>query len=212
MIVWFRRKSKRRKLLRELREAIAQEVPRFALDVKQLCSEVPELVELNEMLLRLGALAFFLHTVDRLSFRTQNEELHKLAFVNTALVLSRMYGEVISGMNAGYLRLRQELRALGDDLPADAVPGSTELASIPAAEKEMLIYLNLHGSQYGKASKLVGKAFDRDSAAWLAACAIADEVDHPKEIRLIPVIYARLIKGVINLQLEQRVKAIERFI
>jgi hypothetical protein len=212
MIFWFGLKSKRRRLVKELREAIATEVPRFALDVKQLCRELPELGDLNEMLLRLVALTFFVHALDRLSSRQQSKKLRNIDFVNTALVLSRMYVEIISSMNADYLRLGQELRGLGGNLPADTVPGSTELTSVPAAEREMLIYFNLRGSQYGKASKLAGKAFDRNSAAWLAACAIADEVEHPQEIRLVPLIYARLIKGLINLQLDQRVKAIERFL
>src|SRR5216684_5593113 len=50
---------------------------------------------LNEMLLGLGALCFFVHALDRLSFRPNSEALREAIFDTTAAELAGWFGEML---------------------------------------------------------------------------------------------------------------------
>ena len=185
------RQSKLKKLLKELRAEIAAETLKFSSDVKSKYDEQPSEIktepgELNQMLLNLGALSFFVHALDRLSFRPQSESLRKIIHTDTALELSHLYGKMIGAI-------------------------SVKLA--PTAEEFVLNHLDIRGSQFAKAPSLFGdSAHDRTGAVWLAASAISEDVDHPNDLILAMLIKNRLMQGFINLSLPDRVEAIEELV
>ena len=138
---------------------------------------------INQIVLSLGVLGFFIHAVDRLSFRQNSENLREAIFDPTAIELSKWFGE-----------------SLGNTHP--------ELAS--TAKQDALSYLNASGLQYSKASTLLGKIEDdKNSAVWIAACNIASDLNHPNRQLLVLLIKVRLIEGLVELNLANRVKALE---
>jgi TPR repeat protein len=174
------------KLRKELQSKIAAESLKFSGDVKSQYEGKIGSDQLNQMILNIGALSFFVHALDRFSFRPHSETLRTTIHLDTALALSRLYGKMIGAINP-------------------------KLAG--TAEQDTLNNMDLRGSQYAEAPSLVGESGnDRNGAVWLAACAISEDVDHPKNLLLIVLIKNRLMQGLINLNLGQRIEAIEELV
>jgi len=137
---------------------------------------------INQIVLSLGVLGFFIHAVDRLSFRQNSENLREAIFDPTAIELSKWFGET----------------------------GNTHPEPAPTAKQDALSYLNASGLKYSKASTLLGKIEDdKNSAVWIAACNIASDLNHPNRQLLVLLIKVRLVEGLVELDLANRVKALE---
>jgi hypothetical protein len=85
-----------------------------------------------------------------------------------------------------------------------------EMALMTPAKTDMRKLFNLAQSKYAEAPSLLGQsAEDRNSAVWLAACTIAEDVGHPKELALAYSIKTELIQGLIDMNLTNRLKELE---
>jgi hypothetical protein len=145
---------------------------------------------LNQMLLGLGALLFFVHALDRFSFRPDSQALSEAIFDPTTTELLDWFGEMIS-----------KYAGMGSE-------PETELVTTAKADMQKLF--NLSQSKYAAAPSLLGKsAEDRNSAVWLAACTIAEDVGHPKELVLVYSIKTELMQGLIDMNLVNRLKELE---
>jgi hypothetical protein len=88
--------------------------------------------------------------------------------------------------------------------------GAVDAKFAETAEGDTLNHMNLRNSQFSQAASLLGKsAEDRNCAVWLATSTISEDVGHPKQIALALLIQNRLLQGLINLNLAERVKAME---
>jgi len=135
------------------------------------------------MILCLGALCFFLHALDRISFRPDSEKLRDAVFDSTAIELSKWL---------------------------DQMAGKVDAKPAPAAGT--LSCIDFRNAQYGQAPSLLGTSEkDRSSADWLAATAIAEDVGHPKSV-LVYIAHTELLQGLADLQLDDRVKALEEIL
>lgn len=178
MLFPFDRKSRFKKLLKELQTEIIAETVKFSGDVKAQYYD-----ELNQTVLSLGALGFFVHVLDRISFRRDSDVLREAVFEPTAYELVRLFGNWI---------------------------GSVDPKLAETAEEETLNHVNLRGSEYGEADSFLGASgWDTSSAVWLAANTIAADVGCPKQGILVMLIQKRLMQGLIELNLPERVRVIE---
>ena len=96
MILYFVRRLKLKKLVRELRTAIAAETVMFSRDIKDQHYD-----KLNQAGLTLGALGFFLHVLDRVSVRRNSDALRQAAFVPVAYWLVRFFAKVSRKLDSG---------------------------------------------------------------------------------------------------------------
>lgn len=172
-----------KKLREELQAAITAEALHFSCDVKSKY-EGKMGGQLNQMLLNLGALSFFVYALSQVSYRRHGEVLRETIYDPTMLELSRLHGKMIGALTPA--------RASG-------------------AEEFVLDHLNIRGMRYytGSSSFLGQSVEDKESALWVAACAISEDVGHPKDIFLPLIIKIELMRGIKNLNLAQRVKAME---
>ena len=178
MILYFVRRLKLKKLVRELRTAIATETVKFSADIKDQYDG-----ELNQSTLTLGALGFFIHLLDRVSVRRDGDALRRVAFMPTAYSLVRRFAKVSRELDA---------------------------RSAKTTKDDALKYVNLRCSEYSGAPSVLGSsAEETTSALWLAASAIAADVGHPRQPMLVLFIQERLLQGIMELKLAQRVEAIE---
>jgi len=178
MVLYFVRRLKLKKLVRELRTAIAAETVRFSADIKNQFDD-----ELNQATLTLGALGFFIHVLDRVSVRRNGDALREAACEPTAYSLVRRFAKVSRELDAH---------------------------SAKTKKRDALDYVSRRLSEYSGATDVLGSsAEDTTSALWLAASAIAADVGHPKQAMLVLFIQERLLQGIMELKLAQRVEAIE---
>jgi hypothetical protein len=178
MILYFVRWLKLKKLVRELRTTIAVEAINFSGDIKDQYHD-----KLNRATLTLGALAFYIHVLDRVSVRRNSDALREAVCVPTAYPLVRLFAKMSS------------------ELDAD---------SVKTTKDDALNYVNLRCLEYrGTTSVLGSGAEDKTSALWLAASAIAADVGHPTQAMLVLFIQERLLEGIMKLRLAQRAEAIE---
>jgi hypothetical protein len=203
MVFGLDRKAKLKRLLKELQVGIVGQTISSAADIAEkfdksaagdasyrlFFSVGPPKVattQINQIILSLGVLGFFIHALDRLSFRQNSETLRESIFDCTALELSEWFGQMLAKLDP-------------------------ELAS--TAKHDTLSHLNLRQLQYSKAPTLLGRsADDKNSAVWLAACTIAEDLNHPKDFVLVMFIKIRLTEGLVELNLENRVKALEELL
>jgi len=138
---------------------------------------------LNQMILALGALCFFVHALDRTCFRPDSEQLRDAVLDPTAIALSAWFEEIV-----------------------------VKFAEKPARPGETLDFINLRNSQFGQAASLLGTSEkDRNSVVWLAAEVIAEDADHPKSV-LLYIAHTELLQRLADLKLAERVKALEELL
>jgi hypothetical protein len=138
---------------------------------------------LNQMLLAVEGLCFFLHALDRLSYQRQNEKLRELVFDSSAAEMVRLFIELI----------RTQTGKNDPDVCEDGLIG----------------WINERASQYGKAPALLGKDInDRNTVLWIASCAIAEAVNYPKHIILVLEIKNALTRELIEMDLANRLNRI----
>jgi len=99
MILYFVRWLKLKKLVRELRTAIAVEAIKFSGDIKDQYHD-----KLNRATLTLGALSFYIHVLDRVSVRRNSDALREAACVPTAYSLVRLFAKMSSELDAGSVK------------------------------------------------------------------------------------------------------------
>lgn len=173
--------------------AVADEIDGFAArKLFGLNSETPSFARLfsigppktstthvNQMILCIGALSFFWHVIDRLAFRPNNEALRAAVLDPTAISLSELLAD----------RLNKQ--------------------GLPIAGTELLRGIQRLSLRYAAAPTLLGTSVqDKNSAVWLAAHAIAEDVGYPKE-RFALLIHNQLLVGLTALNLANRIKALE---
>lgn len=133
----------------------------------------------NQMILSTGALSFFLHAIDRLSYRPNSEALREAIYDPIAVTLSETFAEMLN---------KRKVNTTGDET-LDALQG-----------------LNI---SYAEAPTLAGtSAQDKSSALWLAARAIAEDAGYPKEV-FVTLLTTKLMDGLIAIDLANRIKALE---
>lgn len=133
----------------------------------------------NQMTLCVGALSFFWHAIDRLSFRPNNEALRAAILDPTAVSLSDLLADTLN---------KQGMPITGTKL----LRGTQSLSL-----------------RYAAASTLLGTSvLDKNSAVWLAAYAIAEDVGYSKQAFAL-LIHGRLLGGLAALNLANRIKALE---
>ena len=175
------KEAKLKTLLKELQIGIVAEVMHFSPDVKSEYKEETDKIakkfsnypylepELNEMLLNIGALSFFLHVLDRILFHQNNEILRETIYDNTAAELSGLFGKILKPEHA--------------TTTADIVRDLIDQRSL----------------QLAKAPSVIPKdARDRNNVVWFATRAISEDVDHPKDLILDIIISGRLALGLKN--------------
>jgi hypothetical protein len=188
MIFSFGRNAKFKKLLKQLQTEIATQMVKFPTAVEDRYDGFPDLLKsgppLNQMILSLGGLSFYLHALNRASFRPHSETLRQAIFDPTAIALPNLAAEMMFSLDTSIV--------------------------IATVKEDTLKHVNLRGSQYSEAPSLLGvSADDKNSAVWLAACTIAKDVGHPKDGGLILIIKVELLRGYIELKLPDRVEALE---
>jgi hypothetical protein len=139
----------------------------------------PSTTHVNQLILLVGALSFFWHAIDRLSFRPNNETLRAEILDPIAISLSDMLAEVLNkkGMN---------------------MTGT-----------HLLIGMQNMSLRYAGAPTLIGTSLrDKTSAVWLAAHAIAEDVGYPEEV-FAGLMHGNLLGGLATLDLGRRIEALE---
>jgi hypothetical protein len=206
----FGRKAKFEKLLHDLKVDVLGRTIGFAADVTDEIDKMQKLFEVfgssgkmatytrqfsngppktstthvNQMLLFVGALSFFWHAIDRLSFRRDNEALRAAILDPIVVSISQMLTEVL---NKG---------------------GTNAMAN------DTLFGVQAMSLRYAGAPTLLGTSVDdHNCARWLAACAIVEDIGvsftaAEKQI-LVTLMSAKLLKGLVALDLANRIKALE---
>jgi hypothetical protein len=133
----------------------------------------------NQAILCIRALSFFWHAIDRLSFRPNNEALRAAVLDPTVISLSELLADMLNKQG------------------------------MPIAGTELLRGIQGLSLRYAAAPTLLGTSVqDKNSAVWLAAHAIAEDVGYPKEIFAL-VIHNQLLVSLTALRLANRIKALE---
>ena len=133
----------------------------------------------NQMTLCVGVLSFFWHAIDRLSFRPNNEALRAAVLDPTATSLSDLLADMLN---------KQGMPITGTKL----LRGTQSLSL-----------------RYAAAPTLLGASvLDKNSAVWLAAHAIAEDVGYPRQVFAL-LIHGQLLGGLAALNLANRIKALE---
>jgi hypothetical protein len=142
----------------------------------------------NQMTLCLGAFGFFWLAIDQFSFRENNETLRAAVLDPIVISISKMLAEVFKKMGGDF------------------------------TENELLMAVQSRSLRYAAAPTLFGKSVeDKNSAIWLAAYAIAEDVGHPKEVFakliytevLAKLIHTELLNALVATDLKNRIKALE---
>ena len=77
------------------------------------------------------------------------------------------------------------------------------------SKRATLSYLNFHNFEYAKAPTLLGKSpDDRNSAVWLAACAIAEQVNYPNSAVPSLILHTELINGLVAMDVANRIRSL----
>jgi hypothetical protein len=133
----------------------------------------------NQVILCVGALSFFWHVIDRLSFRPNNEALRAAVLDPTAISLSDLLADVLNKQG------------------------------MPITGTELLRGIQSLSLRYAAAPTLLGTSVqDKNSVVWLAAHAIAEDSGYPKEAIAL-LIHGQLLRGLAALSLTHRVNALE---
>jgi hypothetical protein len=103
MILYFLRWLKLKKLVRELRTAIAVEAIKFSGDIEDQYHD-----KLNRATLTLGALGFYIHVLDLVSVRRNSDAFREAACVPTAYPLVRLFVKMSSELDAGSVRTTKD--------------------------------------------------------------------------------------------------------
>jgi hypothetical protein len=137
------------------------------------------------MVLFAGALSFFWHAIDRLSYRPNNEALRAAILDPIAVSLTKMLAEVLNKQ------------------------GATVTAN------DTLLAVQSLSLRYAEAPTLMGtSAKDKNSALWLAASAIVEDAglsSGTAELKdvLATIMTTKLCEGLFALDLANRIKALE---
>jgi hypothetical protein len=210
MIYPFNRKAKFEKLLRDLKAGVVGRTMGFAANVSEeidkftaqklfgWSGEMPTYARqfsigppktsrthVNQTLLFVGALSLFLHAIDRLSFRQNNEALRAAILDPIVVSVSEMLAEILNkgGMNT--------------------------------TVNDTLLGVQALSLRYAEAPTLAGtSAEDHNCALWLAARAIVEDTGLPlgtaaeKDVLAMPM-SLKLSEGLLALDLANRIKALE---
>jgi hypothetical protein len=103
MMLNFVRWLKLKKLVRELRTAIAVEAIKFSGDIRDQYHD-----KLNRATLTLGALGFYVHVLDRVSVRRNSDELREAVCVPTAYPLVRLFAKMSSELDEGSVKITKD--------------------------------------------------------------------------------------------------------
>ncbi len=140
-----------------------------------------------QMMVALEACGFFLHAVDRLAYRENDQLLREMVFDAAASQMVRTFSDMIFEAWAP--------------------------SPLPKIEHDNLNLFNVRQAEYGNASKLVGKTFnDLKSASWLAAHNVARAAEFTAPDIRILAIHTELVQSLVIMDLANRIKKVESYI
>ena len=139
---------------------------------------------LNQFVLAMEGMAFFLHSLSRMSFRPNNDKLRETVFDPSVHETARLFGKMFG--------------SLSDEIDAKA------------AENCLLDLISKRELEYAQMPSLLGKTEDdRQSAVSAASSTIAESVGRPKHAVLYMAIRLELLRAFTEMDLVARVKRIE---
>jgi hypothetical protein len=207
MIFGFGRKSRFRTQLKELQVRMQDTITDFAVGVTEDFDPIvnrrtvgppayplffsigppkTDKTHLNQLILCLDALSFFVHALDRFLFRPDSEALSAAVLEATVLELENWLESTVANLTA-----------------------SETLVS----KNELRKYIDHRASQYIHATSLLGTGEnDRHTAIWLAAKTTARDAGYPNDVLLTKLIQTRLFEGLADLDLAERVKKLEQLL
>ena len=136
MILYFVRWLKLKKLVRELRTAIAVEAIKFSGDIKD-----PYHDDLNRATLTLGALGFYIHVLDRVSVRRNSDALREAACVPIAYGLVRLFAKMSSELDAGSVKTTKDDALNYMNLRCSEYRGATSVLGSGAEDTTSALWL-----------------------------------------------------------------------
>jgi len=141
---------------------------------------------LNQLILCLDALSFFVHALDRFLFRPDSAALSAAVLEATVFDLENWLESKLSNL-------------------------TTSETSV--LKNEIQQYIDHRASQYMQATSLLGTGEnDRHTAIWLAAKTTARDAGYPNDALLTKFIQTRLFEGLADLDLAERVKKLEQLL
>ena len=207
MIFGFGRKSRFGKQLKELQVRMQEAITDFAVRVTEDFGPIvnrravdsppypkflsigppkADKTHLNQLILCLDALGFFVHALDRFLFRPDSDTLSAAVLEATVLELDNWLESTVANLTA---------------------PGT------PVSNDEIQQYVDHRSSQYIQATSLLGTGEnDRHTAVWLAAETTAGDVGYPNDALLRKIIQTRLLEGLADIDLAERVKKLEQLL
>lgn len=136
MILYFVRRLKIKKLVRELRTAIAVEAIKFSGDIKDQYHD-----KLNRATLTLGALGFYIHVLDRVSVRRNGDALREAVCVPTAYPLVRLFAKMSSELDAGSVKTTKDDALNYVNLRCSEYRGATSVLGSGAEDTTSALWL-----------------------------------------------------------------------
>jgi hypothetical protein len=136
MILYFVRRLKLKKLIRELRTAIAVEAIKFSGDIKDQSHD-----KLNRATLTLGALGFYIHVLDRVSVRRNSDALREATCVPTAYRLVRLFAKMSSELDAGSVKTTKDDALNYMNLRCSEYRGATSVLGSGAEDTTSALWL-----------------------------------------------------------------------
>jgi hypothetical protein len=141
-----------------------------------------------QMTIALEACAFFLHAVDRLAYRVDDERLREALYDITTGKMVRTFSDMIS-------------KAWVPSPPSKI-------------EQDIINLFNTRQLEYGNAVSLIGENFtDPKSASWLAAHNVGSAAEiAERDIRRRLALHTELVKSLVVMDLANRIKKVEGYI
>jgi hypothetical protein len=136
MILYFVRRLKIMKLVRELRTAIAVEAIKFSGDIKDQYHD-----KLNRATLTLGALGFYIHVLDRVSVRRNSDALREATCGPTAYRLVRLFAKMSSELDAGSVKTTKDDALNYMNLRCSEYRGATSVLGSGAQDTTSALWL-----------------------------------------------------------------------
>jgi hypothetical protein len=136
MILYFVRWLKLKKLVRELRKAIAVEAIKFSGDIKDQYHD-----KLNRATLTLGALGFYIHILDRVSVRRNSDALREAVCVRTAYPLVRLFAKMSSTLDADSVKTTKDDALNYVNLRCSEYRGATSVLGSGAEDTTSALWL-----------------------------------------------------------------------
>jgi hypothetical protein len=136
MTLYFVRWLKLKKLVRELRTAIAVEAIKFSGDIRDQYHD-----KLNRATLTLGALSFYIHVLDCVSVRRNSDALREAVCVPTAYPLVRLFAKMSGELDEGSVKTTKDDALNYVNLRCSEYRGATSVLGSGAEDTTSALWL-----------------------------------------------------------------------